>query len=594
MKRLWILSLVLLLLTGCANGEQAPSTTGQTTAATQSGLYIPESEIETSSLGALKQFGLERQDYFAVSTIGDRLLLMAGSEGISLEAYTADAGVPVGTAELPGKLENGWQSLQNGFAYYDAEKNQAVYLDLQLQEQQRLDLPGDMQGMPAFAPDGGQVFYCVGQEIRALDTESELSRLIRSHTCASQTLLGVYFDGTLVLCEAMDEGGQRSYLYVSTEDGSTKSKDAGIVTLDTTENSFFAQRMDGITCQYIFGTNEQLQQLNVQEDYVVSAVDIGGAIGVSAQESGAYRLSFYGIPTGQKTGEVTLPQGCKPLQFHADRWSSGVWILAETESGQTLLHWRVFASFYDDETVFAGPVYTAQAPDEAGLDAQQDRVDQLNRTHGVTIRIWQTALKTTGAYQVTAEYQVGAISACLDQVEQVLNQFPENFLYKSVNDKIRICIVRSVDGRGETTQFWDDGDAFILLCPGEDVQQALLRAIAYIVDSHILGNSPMLDDWEDLNPEGFTYGAENPDAKLLEGKERAFANETAMASVSDDRAMLFWQAMQPDNAEMFASETMQAKLLLLCRSIRDAWRLEKKTDTYPWEQYLNQSIAYVK
>ena len=80
----------------------------------------------------------------------------------------------------------------------------------------------------------------------------------------------------------------------------------------------------------------------------------------------------------------------------------------------------------------------------------------------------------------------------------------------------------------------------------------------------------------------------------MEGQTRAFANETAMASVSDDRAMLFWQAMQPDNAEMFASETMQAKLLLLCHSIRDAWRLEKKTDTYPWEQYLNQSIAYVK
>ena len=593
MKKILAMALVLLLLTGCANGTQEPSTS-QTTAATQPGLYLPDSEAELDSNGALKTYSLENRDYYALSTIGDRLLLLAGEEKTRLEVYTGAECVLSGSAELPVQMQNGWQSLYNGFAYYDADHNQAVYLDLQLQEQQRFDMPADMQGTPAFAPDGGQVFYCVGQEIRALDTEKGLSRLIRSHSCVSQTLLGVYFDGTMVLCAAENTEGQLSYLYISTEDGSTKSNDAGIVTLDTTENIFFAERMDGITRQYIFGTNGEIRQLNVQEDYVVSAVDIGGAIGVSQQESGAYRLSFYGIPTGQKTGEVTLPQDCKPLQFHADRWSSGVWILAETASGQTLLHWRVFASFYDDETVFAGPVYTAQAPDEVGLDLLRDRVDGLNRTHGVNIRIWQTALKTTGGHQVTAEYQVGAISSCLDQVEQILNQFPENFLYKSVNDKIRICIVRSVGGKAETTHFWDDGDAFILLCPGPNVQQELLQAISYIVDSHILGNSSMVDDWENLNPEDFTYGAEAPDTTLLEGQRRAFANETAMASVSDDRAMLFWQAMQPDNGELFASETMQAKLLLLCRSIRDAWRLEKKTDTYPWEQYLNQSIDYVK
>jgi hypothetical protein len=45
---------------------------------------------------------------------------------------------------------------------------------------------------------------------------------------------------------------------------------------------------------------------------------------------------------------------------------------------------------------------------------------------------------------------------------------------------------------------------------------------------------------------------------------------------------------------MFQSETMQNKLNMLCRGIRDAWRLENETDIYPWEQYLAEPIAAKK
>jgi hypothetical protein len=52
--------------------------------------------------------------------------------------------------------------------------------------------------------------------------------------------------------------------------------------------------------------------------------------------------------------------------------------------------------------------------------------------------------------------------------------------------------------------------------------------------------------------------------------------------------------MEPDNSAMFQSETMQNKLNMLCRGIRDAWRLEDKKDIYPWEQYLTEPIAAKK
>jgi len=52
--------------------------------------------------------------------------------------------------------------------------------------------------------------------------------------------------------------------------------------------------------------------------------------------------------------------------------------------------------------------------------------------------------------------------------------------------------------------------------------------------------------------------------------------------------------MKPDNGELFKSETMQKKLAMLCKAVRDAWNLEKKSDVYPWEQYLTEAIAYQK
>jgi hypothetical protein len=52
-------------------------------------------------------------------------------------------------------------------------------------------------------------------------------------------------------------------------------------------------------------------------------------------------------------------------------------------------------------------------------------------------------------------------------------------------------------------------------------------------------------------------------------------------------------AITADNESCFESDSMQKKLLQLCRGIRKAFGLEKSEDVYPWEQYLEESIAYV-
>ena len=52
--------------------------------------------------------------------------------------------------------------------------------------------------------------------------------------------------------------------------------------------------------------------------------------------------------------------------------------------------------------------------------------------------------------------------------------------------------------------------------------------------------------------------------------------------------------MTEGNESLFRCETMQAKLRTLCEGIRKAFGLRKSPDTFLWEQYLEESLAYTE
>ncbi len=595
-----ISSLLLVLLTGCAT-QQDPETTEQTAAATTEavyqGLYVQNSQIEQQTQGAVRRYDLPGS-YSWMSMVGDKLLLAAGGSDTELTTLVGTDGVP-STTVIPGVDLAGegaaWQATYTGFVYYIESAKQAVFLDPQLQELDRVQLPEGIQGMPIFAPDGSQIFFCVPGEIRALEVERKLSRLIKSHDCASQELLGCYFEGSLLACRVEDIQGDINTLYLSTENGQTKATDNAIISLSTYGHNYLAIRADGTTQQRLVGNADGIAaQMNVYGGSMWSALQLGGAVCVNSIDGGI-SLDLYELETGKRTAAVTALGVDMPTALFADRWSGCVWFLTKDDQngGTVLLRWNPEASPASDDIVYTGSVYTLEAPDEAGLKACADRVDQLNKKHGITLRIWERAVISPGTYTLEKEYQTGAINQMLDTLEQVLDLFPDRFLYKSVKNSIRICIVRSVDQQVQAVQYWYDGDPFIVLSVGVDVRAELIRGLSYVVDSHILGNSPMFDYWNGLNPEGFAYGdATTYSQAYLQGDSVAFLSESSMASPTEDRCEVFRQAMKENNAEAFQSSMMQQKLKLLCQAIRDSWRLEQKTDVYSWEQYLTESIAY--
>ena len=601
MKKLLCFSFALiLLLTGCATQQDPETTVDTTTVSTEPvymGLYVQNSSLEQQTQGAVRRYELPGS-YEWLSQVGDKVLLASGEGSTELTVLTGTDGVPT-TQVLDGiditTPEAVWQATYTGFVYYSPEEKQAVFLDPQLQEQDRVKLPDEIQGTPVFAPDGSQIFFCVPGEIRAMEVERKLSRLIKSHSGINQELLDCYFEGQLLGCRIEEEDGKVNTLYLSTENGRTNATDNSVEALFTYENRYFVLRADGTTQQRLVGEwNATAAQLNVYGGSIWPVLQLGGAVCVNGMEDG-FALDLYDLTTGQRTASVAVSGADTPTAVLGDRWSGCVWLLTnDSQSGaEVLLRWDPKLSPVTDETVYTGQIYTADAPDKAGLEACEDRVDALNRAHGITIRIWERAVKSSNGYALEKEYQTAAINQMLDSLEQVFALFPNKFLYRSVSNSIRICIVRSVNEQMQSVQYWYDGDPFIVLSVGVNVREEFIKGMSYVVDSHILGNSPLFDYWNGLNPEGFAYGDESTYSQsYMEGDSAAFFNEACMASVTEDRCQVFCQAMKEENAAAFQSPIMQQKLKLLCQAIRDAWRLEQETDSYIWEQYLTEPIAY--
>lgn len=594
MKKLFPFILALtLFLCGCTQNidpdQTEQSTVMETT--TQPGLYVSQSAIEQQTVGAIRRFDLPEQ-YHAITGVDDRLLLVSQDQNLTFTELLGDECVVGKTVDLP--LSTVWKAINTGIVYYDAEQNGIVFLDSQMQELKKVAFPKQIQGDPVISSDGGQVYYCADGEIRVLETEHKISRLIKTGTNAEQKLLGIYFDDSLLACSFTDVDGDVHTEFLSTENGQTLVIDNQITQLYTGGDNFFAIRQDGVIQQKLLGTRTGTPVQLLTDSQIYSALEIGGVVGFRAAESG-FDLDFYVIPEGRRTATIHVDGFDAPQAIYADRWNGCLWMLTvDAANGQqVLLCWNLSYSAVSDDASYVGALYTVEAPDVEELNACAERVKQINKAHGVAIRIWQDALKDTNGYTFVPEHQVGAINKTLDQIEQIFGLFPGKFLANSSIKRIRILVVRSINAEVTSTFYWHNSDPTIVLCAGSDVFLGLVKGIGYVVDSNVLGGDAAYGEWDSLNPEGFVYGESSTySADYLSGDSKAFLSEGAMTSAREDRSQIFYQALMADNANAFSSPIMQSKLLSLCRAIRNTWNLTKKTDIYSWEQYLSESIAY--
>ena len=598
MKRFLILLLAVLLLAGCK--KQPPVTTEPTEPVEETkDLYVPDSPVEQGTDGAVRMYNLPEDAYFDITGVGTNVLAV-GQKGLTL--LTGEKVEIVATLETADITSvSVLDTHATGIAYYNPNTRQVHVLNPRLQPVTQLTLPETVVGRPVISLAKYEVYYSTGTEIRALNMNTGISRLLRQQMVANQSLLGAHFNGDVLLCQLASEPGAAELTYISTQTGQTLNGGYGISNLQTSGADYAAYWLDGTVRQMVFGVRGGASQSflapAIPEDRIggrVSLLAMRGIVDYIETDNGL-ELTYYDLGTGKRTAQVTIANMKSPAKIHSD--GTHIWLLAAGQEN-TLYRWEISKSPLQDETVYTGVLYTPESPDIQGLTQSQELADSYEKQYGVKLLLWQDAVVRTGGHTLVAEYKPQVINKFLEEIQPVLAHFPAKFLLKTVEKGwLQIAFVQSIDGDKDWVQFWEEGDCWILLSSKCDAAKCLIQGMAYGIDSHVLGNSRKYDTWNKMNPEGFAYSYSNvveENREYLSGANQAFTDAIAMTYPHEDRCRVFYNAMLPENAEMFTSPIMKEKLLRVCAGIREAYGLEKSTDTYIWERYLETSLAYVK
>lgn len=573
MKRLLPIILTALLLAGCSAGNHgetaAPAAETAEPTVPLVSLYDPESEVEAQTGGAVKAYPLGDGSYTGLYTMAGKLLVVSADGTLTL--LQGEKGEVAATAMMPANssLTVG----RSGACYYVPDTREVVVLDDSLQEQQRISLPAESTGTPVLQP-GGQIFYCVGSDIRAFDIATGVSRLVRQHSCSAQELTGSYFDDTVIGCRIEDEDGSVQRIYISADTGERFAAYALEHTLMTGGSWYFGICPEDAEHPYVYGSWEgETMCLYPEETTLLPALERGGVVGCT--EEGV--LTFYDFQSGKQTARVELPG--QPNAIAAD--GSYVYLVI----GGVLYRWDVAASPLQNETVYTDARYTADSPDAAGIADCKLRAQSLRDNYGLDIYLWDEAERLAGTYCQTPEHRVSTISDCLDQLEAVVKTFPDGFLSKA---NVKFYLVEALPEGRSVAQYWDASGCHVVL-NSTDTVKSFLWGLGFAIDTYVLNHCRAFDNWDDLNPRDFAYTYDYEENLLREDWEDDldfFIDLESMSFPTEDRSRIFMYALLPEGEAYFQERDIQDKLEQVCEAIREAYEWEKTTEVYPWEQYL--------
>lgn len=619
MKRLIAWLLLAVLLAGCTadpnNGTTgAPGeTTGQTspTENTEPGIYVPDSDTEKQTKGAVRAYKVPSADCAGLMMMGDDLLLFGYADGETANmTVTRYVGENL-SQKNETALEGGYSEspyvrvYDNKLAYYSESSGEVIVLDALFHELQRESIPEEGVARPVISSDFSKVYYCTGDQIRVLDMQTGISRMLREQENQSQELTGLYFDDSLLVSSITDGEGDSYYSFISSATGEVLQIDEGMNVFSAAEkgDAYFVQREEGTVTELLFGVYPNSPNvLNLEhESYMSFPLLEANRVLISREgDSGKPVLELYDLETGKMASTLTLGSQWSLQDAVLDSDGAKIWLMAgDINTGETyILRWDPAVSATKDDTVYVSQRFTDDIPDTAGLIECQLQASVLGEKHGVDITIHFDEIAPAEGCTFKGEYQVPAIQKGLARLEAALSKFPEGFFASmaSVNKegKLQIGLVRSISGGDGGVQYWVDGNAHIALAVDDTLDQSFCHQVSHVLDTYILSKSTKMDDWEEeLNPSKFSYDYNyedyltRTDDTYLTGSKRYFVDAYSMTYPTEDRARIFEYAMTEGHEEIFESKYMQRKLETLCDSIRDSFGWKKDERTFLWEQYLD-------
>lgn len=615
MKRMILTWLLLAaLLTGCGiPQEDAPDTTAEELRPVQTepapGWYEPGSSLEQQTNGALRLYLLDLDYCAAAEVMGEgillfseqeettRLILLTGDNLVVTEELTVDF---ILSAQLPSTQVTG-----EGLSYFDPNRRETVVLDETLREITRIQAPEDLTGAPLLSANRETLYYCTAEGIRAMELETGISRLLRQDA-GKLVLEGLLQEDSLLHCTTAN-GGETVHSFYSAQTGQLVERREDILSLTTEENGYVGTvEQDGMPVT-VFGTGSAIPQtLDVQEDCQLLA-DSFVAVGTTYDNGTTAKC--YDLSTGTLRSAFTVTEFMRPVV--TDGGDGILWLLAwswERESW-ILCRWDTNACLSGDPAVYTHTYYSRSNPDLAGIAGCQALAQEIGQKYGVQILVWEDALEMAPwDYRMTEEYHVPLLNEQLRLLDQRLSHFPEGFLTQlaEAGSGLTICLVRKIQGvegvaldTASGIQYWLEGRPCIALTTSA-TEGSLYHELCHVMDTRVFAHSNAYDQWEELNPSGFKYdydyaaNATRNAGEYLRDAERCFIDTYSMSFPKEDRARVLEYAMTEGNEHYFQSKVMQAKLKQICLGLREAFGLKKSPETFLWEQYLAESLAYDK
>ncbi len=615
MTRFLILLLCLLTLTGCSERLvlEEPNVTSailETTGFAATALYQPGTKTELETGGAVRVYPVPMDQLQGIRTFGDGLLLFSGNDSTTLTILSGEK-LTIGTSmDLGCKLD--WRdpslSVNSGiFSFYNSMTQEILVMDETLKIVSRIAAPEDLTGSPIFSEDRNTLFYCTSTAVRAWDLESGIRRTLKVMCYDHQTLTGLHRENGLLQCVITD-GGREKTLFLRTEDGQQLASHEGALCFTDRADNYYAAYEENTVKNQVFGSwNGDRVALRMPEhtEDCFFLEDQEAAVTVTGVSDSEIRFDYFDLSTGLRTSSLTLDSSHDPTAVIGSS-DGNVFILMDAPAyqGKTIFRWQPEALPVQDTTVYTGPHYTAENPDLWGLEYCQTLAEEIGSKYGITVKIWKDAAALAPwDYDFKAEYLVPVLEQELQLLDQRLAHYPPEILEQTAShfSGLTIGLVRQISGSAQSgsldaatgIQFLKDTEACVVIAAGTYSEQALYHELFHVMETHILTDSIAFDQWDKLNPSGFSYdydyltNASRDSGVYLQSENRAFIDTYSMSYPKEDRARIMEYAMLPGNQELFQSLILQKKLQALCDGIRDAYRLESNLEAYLWEQYLD-------
>lgn len=597
MKRLLLILLAVVMLAGCGAQGNLPGQTEPVEDTKQPvSIYIANSSVEQQTKGAVKAYVPEDANYIGMAVMAGKVVLVSDLSKLTLiDGETGEVGTSIKVGETISCQETDFTASDHGISFYRDDGRELVFLNTSLEQEAKVEIPEGISGHPCVSHTNQEVYYCKDKEVRALHMQTGISRLVKSQVCQSIELVASHLDGTMLACRVIDEAGKASMVYMDSATGQTLDDVNQLEDLQTGETQYLVRRTEGIYQQQIFGTLGGENIVFTAQEQLTAAFQMGGGYRWY-MEDGALVMDYYDFTTGTHAAQARMMGVGEPISIAAD--SKYIWILAEEGQKDLLYRWDVSASQTGKLYSYIEPLYTRSQPDEQGLRQCAQRAEELKEKYGISVHVGADALTVDDGYELTDEYLVPAFTNMMDRIEALLARFPADFMEESLaKGQMHLSLVRDIAGNQDMVQFYENGDAYIILEISENIEDRFLHGLAYVIDSHVLGNSRYFDSWKKLNPKDFDYDynyyvyATHAESEYLTGETRAFADAYSMTFPHEDRSRLFVAAMEEGNADLFASEVMQAKLKRLCQGIREGYGYQRSKEVFAWEQYLAEPLA---